>query len=781
MRFWMILVAGGAMSMWIASAFRSFPLPVLCFGLAVYFGRQNRRVQSGGMLVASAFAAAAVLAGVRFALGGALSLSTTLDVVAHAAWAAAMTCWALNYRCGHDAILPLVMVASMATMTIGGVSPLVGGQIVAGLIAVAGLVLIGHWRGVAAPRSMLIDAANQAAAGGRPIGSVAGPVAGPVPGGIAGTAGRSGVGHPSRRLGRVVGSGSRSTEVVVFFVIAASTWTVARGINTALPEIRDLLRIGVSQTIRSVDPRMRLGMAQYVVGGSLGSVARRMQQSPAAPVLRVDCDVAPGYMRGNVFTFYQRSHWRRFGDQPWRGRGPIYLSADASIEVPGGLRNAGGRRFRWDPMPGDQDPAGGTIAMTVRPLPEMGNRVFTPMAAAVVVASARRLEIDPLRIIRPGTVDTRRNYSFAAIPGGVLSQPIAAASRAGAGGNVDRTGDVDRTGNGNQTGNSNQTGNGDLFVRTADVSPTEEPSYKQIPNSLRPLINRLIDRWQLSGKTPRAAAARLADRFRAEFEYSLQPQVDSRAREPLEDFLVNRRSANCEYFASASALILRGLGVPTRYVTGYAVDGRDDEDQYWLARNRDAHAWVEAFDASAGVWFIVESTPGQSTRPLNFADDDSVDSALPDDFDVDATDGLGWYNRVVAAYQTFSLVRTIESISPVLWAVIAALVAVALWLRRRRMGVISRAEYLAHRRRKRIEKQIESLTGLRRDPAETLHRFADRAAHVGPAAIQDESKRRLLQQSVSQLIAHADERYVADHYVADHSLANSDAAGRFVT
>ena len=37
---------------------------------------------------------------------------------------------------------------------------------------------------------------------------------------------------------------------------------------------------------------------------------------------------------------------------------------------------------------------------------------------------------------------------------------------------------------------------------------------------------------------------------------------------------------------------------------------------YWIARNRDAHAWVEAYDENQG-WFIVEATPGDGVpQPL---------------------------------------------------------------------------------------------------------------------------------------------------------------------
>ena len=43
----------------------------------------------------------------------------------------------------------------------------------------------------------------------------------------------------------------------------------------------------------------------------------------------------------------------------------------------------------------------------------------------------------------------------------------------------------------------------------------------------------------------------------------------TRKLDPVEDFLVNRKEGHCEYFASALALLLRSIDIPTRMVNGF--------------------------------------------------------------------------------------------------------------------------------------------------------------------------------------------------------------------
>jgi hypothetical protein len=92
--------------------------------------------------------------------------------------------------------------------------------------------------------------------------------------------------------------------------------------------------------------------------------------------------------------------------------------------------------------------------------------------------------------------------------------------------------------------------------------------------------------------------------------YSLS--TDPGAGDPTSNFLMGDKAAHCEYFASASAILLRCLGVPSRYVVGYYVHEIDGPGQATV-RMRDAHAWTECYVSGTG-WVTMDATPG-GARP----------------------------------------------------------------------------------------------------------------------------------------------------------------------
>jgi transglutaminase-like putative cysteine protease len=62
-----------------------------------------------------------------------------------------------------------------------------------------------------------------------------------------------------------------------------------------------------------------------------------------------------------------------------------------------------------------------------------------------------------------------------------------------------------------------------------------------------------------------------------------------------------------EQFASASAVLGRAIGLPTRVVVGFEPSERDDQG-LWIVRGRDAVVWAEVYLAGAG-WVRFESLP----------------------------------------------------------------------------------------------------------------------------------------------------------------------------
>ena len=119
---------------------------------------------------------------------------------------------------------------------------------------------------------------------------------------------------------------------------------------------------------------------------------------------------------------------------------------------------------------------------------------------------------------------------------------------------------------------------------------------------------------------PHDACARLAHWFAAVFTYQTYQdqqsmQGPSSKHDPLLNFLEHSHAGHCEYFATATVLLLRAAGIPARYAVGWSVSERDGGR--FLARARDAHAWTLVWDGRR--WSDLDTTPaswlGAETRP----------------------------------------------------------------------------------------------------------------------------------------------------------------------
>ena len=56
-----------------------------------------------------------------------------------------------------------------------------------------------------------------------------------------------------------------------------------------------------------------------------------------------------------------------------------------------------------------------------------------------------------------------------------------------------------------------------------------------------------------------------------------------------------RRAGHCQTYATAMALLLREVGIPSRFVTGFLGGEIGAFGRYVLVRGTNVHAWVEAW------------------------------------------------------------------------------------------------------------------------------------------------------------------------------------------
>ncbi len=128
-----------------------------------------------------------------------------------------------------------------------------------------------------------------------------------------------------------------------------------------------------------------------------------------------------------------------------------------------------------------------------------------------------------------------------------------------------------------------------------------------IAKSESEVITRVAASIWHADSTAQEKLSRLEQFFLKNFSYSLDLQDEGERQSVLANFLLSTRKGHCELFASATTLLLRAGNIPTRYVTGYAVEEYSALEKRYIIRARHAHAWCEAY--VDGKWVVVDNTP----------------------------------------------------------------------------------------------------------------------------------------------------------------------------
>ncbi len=123
-----------------------------------------------------------------------------------------------------------------------------------------------------------------------------------------------------------------------------------------------------------------------------------------------------------------------------------------------------------------------------------------------------------------------------------------------------------------------------------------------------PRIKDLALSWTRGATTPRQKAEALLMRFKTGFTYELRVPQAPQNINPLEYFLFQTRTGNCEYFAGAMGLMLRAVDVPSRLVEGFLGMEEAGVPTEFVIRFSHAHAWVEAL-LEPSEWTTLDPTP----------------------------------------------------------------------------------------------------------------------------------------------------------------------------
>lgn len=413
-----------------------------------------------------------------------------------------------------------------------------------------------------------------------------------------------------------------------------------------------------------VDPSATAQESGFASQGHLRSVVTFRDRNADNIVLRVRARTTPGYLRGYVFGEYSSRRWR--SDQSTRHVLPSLLA-----DVP---RQDDEEAF-FVASAVDLE-----LGEPVEVWPESDHEalLFLPPEAACVTLTSEAI-----------TISREGNVTAPELPSGYPYRVYPAAS-------------------GLQEELSTARRNEYLVTRNA-------------PDVARELAGVLINPDASFDENIEAVCDYLDQNHNYSDDFEAPPGLD-----PIEWFLAGKQSGHCEYFATAAALVLRAGGIPARYVTGFVVAEKNDYGDYWIVRNRFAHAWVEAWDDDKERWVLVEATPG---------------TGIPAPKERGRFAQL--WNYVKDRYQ---VLRVRLHQRGFLWAIGAlaasyagrsVIAVLALWLlvilrrklparRQRRPAKHDAAARGLHRLLASVDRRLSRRYGLNRNATETLHQFAAR-------------------------------------------------------
>lgn len=128
--------------------------------------------------------------------------------------------------------------------------------------------------------------------------------------------------------------------------------------------------------------------------------------------------------------------------------------------------------------------------------------------------------------------------------------------------------------------------------------------YLELPYDTKLAMLKIAEENNLTGVSTQNIPQAVKQFVSHSASYSLNTQKVPDGRDVAEWFLNDAETGYCMHFANAAAVMLRALGVPARYVTGYCADVVDGKA---IVTSDNAHAWVEYYDSSIG-WIPLDAT-----------------------------------------------------------------------------------------------------------------------------------------------------------------------------
>ena len=168
----------------------------------------------------------------------------------------------------------------------------------------------------------------------------------------------------------------------------------------------------------------------------------------------------------------------------------------------------------------------------------------------------------------------------------------------------------------------------DLMVTTdspPEMNQKFYEKYTKLPKNIPRRVKELAEEIT-AGKTNWFDKARAVERYFGNSDYTYDQKnvaVPGKNDDYVDQFLFETKRGYCDNFSTSMAVLLRSIGIPTRWIKGYTGGAfqrysTSDLKEFYEVTNNNAHSWVEVFFPNQG-WVPFEPTKGFTNEiQINF-------------------------------------------------------------------------------------------------------------------------------------------------------------------
>ncbi len=145
----------------------------------------------------------------------------------------------------------------------------------------------------------------------------------------------------------------------------------------------------------------------------------------------------------------------------------------------------------------------------------------------------------------------------------------------------------------------------DTFI-SSSMETSDLSTYKEKPEiHMAPQLQAWAKKMRASVDNDQSFVELFINHLQKEFTYTLNTKIVD--HNGLDQFFFNDKKGYCSHFAMALATALRANHIPANIVVGFYHGEWNEVGNYYILRNSDAHAWVEA-KLDHGSWQKIDPT-----------------------------------------------------------------------------------------------------------------------------------------------------------------------------